>query len=64
MPEHFTKNTLECTAWCEHCGRMTQHAVSNGRRGRCLEHEAAQFSKKQLARRERLSKQDQNPTLF
>jgi len=64
MPEHYTKNTLECTAWCETCGRQTKHAVSDGRRGRCLEHESPQYSKKQLARRERLARENRNPTLF
>lgn len=37
MPEHYTKNTLECTAWCSTCQRMTQHRVDGGRRGPCLE---------------------------
>jgi ribosomal protein L44E len=37
MPEHYTKNTLECTAWCGKCHRQTQHRVDNGRRGPCLE---------------------------
>jgi signal recognition particle subunit SEC65 len=37
MPEHYTKNTLECTVWCNPCGAMTQHRVDDGRRGPCLE---------------------------
>jgi hypothetical protein len=37
MPEHYTKNTLECTAYCGKCQRMTQHRVDGGRRGPCLE---------------------------
>src|SRR5258708_33272914 len=37
MPEHYTKNTLECTVWCNHCGRTTQHRVDSGRRGPYLE---------------------------
>lgn len=39
MSEHYTKNTLEVTHWCNQCGRRTQHAVSAGRVGRCMEHE-------------------------
>lgn len=38
MPEHYTKNTLECTAWCRVCQKHTQHRVDGGRRGPCLEH--------------------------
>jgi hypothetical protein len=36
MPEHYTKNTLECTAWCPKCQDSTQHRVDGGRRGPCL----------------------------
>ncbi len=64
MTEHFTSNTLECTAWCEHCRRRTQHEVSCGRKGRCKEHDAPEFSKKQLAQREKLRKKNQQPRLF
>lgn len=39
MTEHYTKNTLEITHWCNKCGRRTQHYVSDGRMGRCMEHE-------------------------
>ncbi len=50
MPEHYTRNTLEATKWCNRCGRPTQHAVSGGRIGRCLEHEAPQYTHAQLVR--------------
>jgi len=36
MPEHYTKNTLEATVWCNRCNAMTQHRVDSGRRGPCL----------------------------
>lgn len=41
MSEHYTRNTLECTAWCNRCNRFTQHRVDHGRKGPCLEHETA-----------------------
>lgn len=47
MAEHYTANTESVTRWCNQCGRFTQHDVSGGRAGRCLEHDAPQFSKKQ-----------------
>lgn len=64
MAEHYTRGTLACTAWCNHCSRNTQHGVSDGRRGRCLEHDAPQYSKKQLADRARREREHQNPELF
>jgi ribosomal protein L44E len=36
VPEHYTKNTLECTAYCNRCGAFTQHRVDTGRRGPCI----------------------------
>jgi hypothetical protein len=35
-PEHYTKNTLECTSWCAKCQDYTQHRVDGGRRGPCM----------------------------
>jgi hypothetical protein len=67
MAEHYTTNTLEATKFCNHCGRNTQHAVSCGRIGRCLEHAAPQYSAAQLRRRERLvreAERDRIPRLF
>ncbi len=37
MPEHYTRNTIEATVWCNRCNRDTQHRVDGGRRGPCLE---------------------------
>ena len=68
MPEHFTRNTLECTAWCNVCQSWTQHRVDGGRRGPCLNSHAKVNepgeSKKQEAARIAREKQQQNPSLF
>jgi len=64
MPEHYTKNTESVTRWCNHCKRHTQFAVSDGRIGRCTEHEAPQFSKAQLKKRDELEARRCNPFLF
>ena len=37
--------------------KHAKHAVSNNRRGRCLEHEVPRYSKKQLENRERIEAQ-------
>lgn len=37
MPEHYPKNTVEVTVWCNTCFKFTRHSVFNGRRGACLE---------------------------
>jgi hypothetical protein len=63
MTEHYTRNTESTTAYCNKCGRPTQHAVSWGRRGRCLEHET-ELSKKDKARSEKKEKEAKNPRLF
>jgi len=62
MPEHYTRNTIECTAWCTKCQKMTQHRVDGGRRGPCLEHEAPKFSKAQEARQRKAA--DRQGKLF
>lgn len=66
MPEHFTKNTEECTAWCPKCQRETQHRVDDGRRGPCIDpgHPVQVFTKAQQRRREAAEKKRQNPELF
>lgn len=64
MTEHFTRNTESFTSWCKTCGRLTQHAVSYGRLGRCLEHESQKYSKAQLKRREQVEHDAKNPSLF
>lgn len=35
MPEHFTKNTVEASFWCNKCHKATVHRIDNGRRGPC-----------------------------
>lgn len=35
MPHHYTKNTIEASAWCSTCNKMTMHYVWDGRIGRC-----------------------------
>lgn len=35
MPEHFTKNTVSASFWCNKCGKPTMHRVFDGRRGPC-----------------------------
>jgi hypothetical protein len=57
MPEHYTRNTLECTAWCAKCQKMTQYRVDGGRRGPCLEHEAPKLSKAQEARQRKAAQE-------
>jgi hypothetical protein len=37
VTEHFPKSTLTATAWCNPCGRATEHQVDGGRVGRCLD---------------------------
>lgn len=37
MGEHYTRNTENVTAWCNKCGRQTQHRVDAGRKGPCLD---------------------------
>jgi hypothetical protein len=65
MPEHYTKNTLECTAWCNKCQRNTQHRVDGGRRGPCLEHAAPALSAAQLRRQKAEQKRAlRGPGLF
>ena len=61
MPEHYTKNTLEATCWCNKCNRMTQHRVDGGRRGPCLEHQAPKYSQEQI---KRMKKKNQTLSLF
>jgi ribosomal protein L44E len=35
--EHYTKGTVQVSAWCKVCHRETMHRVDHGRRGPCLE---------------------------
>lgn len=36
MSEHLTRRTESVWKWCYHCRRMTDHQVSAGRVGRCV----------------------------
>lgn len=71
MPEHYTKNTLECTAYCKKCAAMTQHRVDSGRRGPCLPcieqqkiENHAKRVRKGLEEEQRAEVERQNPRLF
>lgn len=37
MTQHFTKNTVSASFYCNKCGKFTQHKVSDGRKAHCLE---------------------------
>lgn len=64
MPHHFQKNVTETWHFCNTCGRQTKHSVSDGRLGRCMEHNAPLYSKSQLKRREQQEKERREPRLF
>ena len=64
MVEHYTAGTESVTAWCNECRRVTQHAVSAGRRGRCTEHEAPRETRKQQLARQRRERDSRQPDLF
>jgi ribosomal protein L44E len=36
MGQHFTRNTVEASAWCQTCSKMTPHRVSDRRLRHCL----------------------------
>ncbi len=64
MTEHYTTNTESATRWCNHCGRFTQYSVTAGRLGRCTEHDAPAYTKKQLKHLEKLKVDKRQPCLF
>jgi hypothetical protein len=64
VSEHYPKSTESVTRWCGKCARQTQHAVSAGRVGRCMEHAAPAETKAQARRREKAERARRNPTLF
>jgi len=71
VPEHYTKNTLECTAWCNKCNDFTQHRVNAGRRGpciACIDKRIAQNEveriRKGLEQEQREEDEKKNPKLF
>lgn len=61
MSEHYPRTTESVTKWCNHCWAYTRHAVSDGRVGRCEEHDAPHLSKKQ---QKDLERPPQNMDLF
>ena len=47
--QHYQRNVTAITKWCETCGKMTSHRVSDRRVGSCLNIHAEGLSKKQEA---------------
>jgi len=71
MGEHYTRSTLECTAYCLRCRKDTQHRVDSGRRGPCLEcirrleiENEFERIKKGIEEEQRQEQDRQNPKLF
>lgn len=64
MSEHHPRGTESVLKWCEQCCKQTRHAVSHGREGRCLEHDAPAESKRQQRERKKREREYQNPRLF
>lgn len=71
MGEHYTKATLECTAYCLRCAKDTQHRVDGVRRGPCLEcirkleiKNEFERIKRGIEEEERAEKDRMNPKLF
>jgi len=68
VTEHYTAATEEVRKWCNRCARVTAHAVSGGRIGRCMEHESGSLqtgeSQKQTKAREQREHEARNPKLF
>jgi hypothetical protein len=36
MTQHYTRNTVEASAWCRVCGRDTMHRIDGVKLGPCL----------------------------
>lgn len=64
MSEHYSKGTESDTRWCTTCHRFTQHSVSGNRLGRCMEHDAPTYSKKQIRDRQERERQEKQGDLF
>jgi len=64
MAEHYTKATESVLRWCNKCNCLTQHRVNSGRIGSCMEHQAAELSRKQQHERERREDEARNPRMF
>jgi len=50
MTQHYQRNVTAITKWCDTCGKMTSHRVSDRRVGSCMEIHATGLSKKQEAK--------------
>lgn len=35
--QHYTRNTVEASAWCAPCRKMTMHRIDGVKLGACLE---------------------------
>ena len=62
--KHETRNTVSVLKWCNACGRSTQHACSDRRVGRCMEHAPEGLSKKQEAARKEREDAERSPRLL
>jgi hypothetical protein len=36
MTQHYTRSTVEASAWCNECGKMTAHRVADKRLQYCI----------------------------
>lgn len=36
MTQHFTRATVEASAWCKKCGKPTMHRIDDRKVGPCL----------------------------
>ena len=64
MPEHYPKNVISVSAWCDTCRRLTQHRVDHKRLGSCTEHAAEGLSRKQEKTRQEQEETESQPGLF
>jgi hypothetical protein len=64
MSEHETLATESRLKWCNKCTKLTKHAVSGRRVGRCMECPAQGPSKKQIRDRQKREEERRNPKLF
>ena len=64
MTEHYTRNTESVLKFCTTCGRLTKHAVTDVRAGRCMEHQAPAETDRQRRAREKREREARNPRLF
>lgn len=64
MSQHYQRNTVGVTQWCNTCGRMTIHRVDDRRVGVCTEHQKTGMSKAQQKRAAQQEKAVKEPELF